>query len=350
MLRRIALILLLLAGPVPAAAQSLTIAGVTDTATFRPVIEAFRKLHPQITVEYHEYESIPLDEGLRQGTLTPPPDLVISSAVDRQFKAVNDGLARPYRSEQTRALPDWARFADEAFGFTFEPLVFVANRRLFPDGRPPSSRAALLDYLEAAPTRRIATYDPLTSGVGYLVANMDLATNSQFAAFIGRSAQNGLSTFASSLEILQEVAAGRSAIAFNVLGSYAAGWKAAGADIEIVYPVDYTFALMRVALIPRGAREPRSAELFLDFLLSEQGQTVLTRDGNLPAIRSIPGPYASERTIRESAAGPIRIIGLDATLLAMADDLHRRSFETFWRSLVETGTRGRAAARASPGP
>lgn len=341
MLRSALVLLVLFSGASGARAQTLAIAGATDTETFRPVLDAFRKLHPQMRVEYQELDTIALAQGLEGGTLTPPPDIVISSAVDRQYKAANDGLARPYQSKMTASLPEWARFADEVFGLTFEPLVFVANRRLFAEGKAPSSRAALVEYSRDATSQTIATYDPLQSGVGYLVANMDLATNSQFAAFIGRAAQNGLSTFDSSLQILDEVASGRAAIAFNVLGSYAASWKAAGADIEIVYPVDYTFALMRVALIPKTARQPQAAEMFLDFLLSEEGQTVLSRDANLPAIKPVAAPWASQQTIRQSAVGPIRIIGLDATLLALSDDLHRRSFETLWRSLVEPGVRRR---------
>lgn len=318
----------------PAAAETLNIAGSTDRAVFEPVLEAFRRRFPDIDVRYMEYDTIPLDKGLMAGTLVPPPDIAISSAADRQYRLANDGLARKYRSHATQSLPEWARFGDEAFGLTFEPLVFVVSRRAARPGAMPTSRAALIEYIDRY-GGTAGTYDPTTSGVGYLAAHFDIATNSQFAAFIRRFSKVGLKLFCCSTEILDEVAAGRLDIAFNVLGSYALQRRHAGAEIEIIYPEDYTLALMRVAIIPKTSRNPAAAGRFLDFLISDEGQTILARDCFLPAIRDVPPNIASQYSIRAEARGPIRVIGLDATLLALSDDMRRRSFGVFWQSLVD---------------
>lgn len=315
------------------AAETLTIAGSTDKTVFQPVLDAFRKRYPALEVRYDEYDTVPLHNGVEAGTLQPPPDLVISSAADLQFKLVNDGHARKYRSPQTLSLPEWARFGDEAFGLTFEPLVFVASRRLMAKAPLPRSRAALIEYIDRH-GGTIGTYDPITSGVGYLAANRDIVTNSQFAAFIGRFARIGLKLFCCSTDIVDEVGAGRLDIAFNVLGSYALQRRNAGADIEIIYPEDYTFAVMRVAFIPVTSRNPAAAGHFLDFLLSDEGQTILARDCFLPSIKPVPAPALSQQLIRASAKGPIRVIELDATLLVMSDRLQRQSFERLWKALT----------------
>ncbi len=335
MIARVLLALVMLLPAAAARAETLVVASSTDRVVIEPLLAAFALRFPAITVDYREYDTLPLETGLRGGTLDPPPDLAIGSAVDRQFKLVNDGFAQRHRSEATARLPDWARFADEAFGISFEPLVIVANLDRIPAAKAPTSRSQLLEFVEREGVGPVATYDPLASGVGYLVANLDLATNSRFSTFISRLSRGGLATFANSARMLDEVAAGRVPIAFNVIGSYAAARQRAGARIQIVQPVDYTFALMRVAIIPRTARNPAAARLLLDFLLSEEGQTILARDCGLPAIQPLPGDQGpSRRTILEAAVGPVRVIGLDASLLALSDTLHEASFRKLWQSLT----------------
>lgn len=335
-MRRPFLILLAFLALMPAAAtraETLVVASSTDRVVIEPLLAAFALRFPTITIDYREHDTLPLETGLRGGTLDPPPDLAIGSAVDRQFKLVNDGFAQRHRSDATARLPDWARFADEAFGISFEPLVIVANTDRV--AKAPTSRAQLLEFVEREGIGPVATYDPLASGVGYLVANLDLATNSQFSTFISRLSRVGLATFANSARMLDEVDAGRVPIAFNVIGSYAAARQRAGARIRIVQPVDYTFALMRVAIIPKTARNPAAARLLLDFLLSDEGQTILARDCGLPAIQPLRGDQGpSRRTILEAAAGPVRVIGLDASLLALSDRLHEDAFRKLWQSLT----------------
>ena len=55
-------------------------------------------------------------------------DLVISSAMDLQFKAANDGLALPIEDVTT---PDWAQWRQSLFAFTTEPAAIVIRRADF---------------------------------------------------------------------------------------------------------------------------------------------------------------------------------------------------------------------------
>ena len=135
----------------------LRIAAATDREVMKPVIAGFQQLHPEITIDYVEmntnavYDAV-LGEG-RDGY----PDLVISSAADLQVKLVNDGYSQPYVSSATRALPDWANWRDEVFGFTFEPAVIVYNSALVPEGEAPRSRddiRLLRGNMEYMPARR----------------------------------------------------------------------------------------------------------------------------------------------------------------------------------------------------
>jgi ABC-type Fe3+ transport system substrate-binding protein len=323
--------------PGEARAAELVIAGSTDRPAIEPLIKAFEQLHPTVTVRYDQYDTIPLHEAVEHGSADPKPDLVISSAVDRQFKLVNDGLTQPWRSDATARLPRWARWGEEAFGFTYEPLVFVVNRSLLPRAKWPTTRASLAGLAESDPAfaGRIATYDPHTSGVGYLVANLDVASNSRYWDFLLRIAAHGLLTFCCSSEMLDAVVDGRAVAAFNVLGSYAWARAAAGADIEIIYPGDYTFALSRVAVIPKAAANPQLAGAFIDFLLSPDAQEMIANRLYLSALDDRISTGLSQRTIKAISPGPVRAVAIDVSLLAFSDRLHQVQFMQNWDNIVK---------------
>lgn len=328
------LTLAILAGA--ARAEDLSILSSTDRDAFAPVIAAFQAREPGITVSYTEMDTLPLYDAIIEDRLSVQPDIVISSAVDRQFRLANDGYALPHRSPVTAKLPDWARFADAAFGFTYEPLIFVASRRAFAGKPLPKSRADLLALIarDGAALAPVATYDPVTSGVGNLLGKIDYATNSQWSPFIARLAQHGLKTYCCSGDMLTAIDRGEVSLAFNVLGSYAELRRAQGADIEIVYPADYTLVISRVALALKTTPRPRAAKAFLDFLLSPEAQTLLARQTHLSAILPIAAPGLSPATVKDQATGPLRPIALDAQLLAYSDRMHDEQFLTLWRSLV----------------
>lgn len=317
-------------------AEPLTILGSTDRDAFAPILAAFAVREPSVQVSYHELDTLPLHEGVLTDTLPFTPDLVISSAVDRQFRLANDGYALPHRSAATAKLPPWARFADMAFGFTYEPLIFVASRRAFAGLPLPKSRADLLARLAdaGAGLAPVATYDPVSSGLGNLLGKIDYATNSQWSPFIAKLARHGLKTYCCSGEMLTALDRGEVSLAFNVLGSYAELRRRQGAAIDIIYPADYTLVISRVALILRTTRQPRAARAFLDFLLSPDAQAILAREAHLSALLPLPGPGLSPATIKDLASGPLRPIGLDAQLLAYSDRMHDEQFLALWRSLV----------------
>jgi len=310
----------------PATAADLVIAGSTDRAAMEPLLVAFRTGAPDMDVVYVERETVDLDAAVRAGTLDPAPDVVISSAADLQVRLVNDGFTRPYASPATARLPAWARWRDEAFGYTFEPLVFVVNPRLVLGSERPRTREALA-AMAADRRLTVATYDVGQSGIGYLAASFDADTMSDYWPFVERIGRPGLRTACCTSIVLDMVESGAAAVGYNVLGSYARARQAAGGGIDIVLPEDFTVAIARVAVLPRNAPHPAAAERFLEFLLSDTGQAVLGAEALLPA------GTGGDESAAESRAS-VRPIALDAALLARTDDLRRRRFIDLWRSVT----------------
>jgi iron(III) transport system substrate-binding protein len=87
---------------------------------------------------------------------------------------------------------------------------------------------------------------------------------------------------------------------------------------------DFTHVLLRTAVITRAARRPDLAAGFVDFLLSEEGQSIVASETGLPRI--------SAQALR---AGPhLRPIRLDPGLLVFVDPLMRQRFLAEWTAAV----------------
>jgi two-component system sensor histidine kinase TctE len=318
----------------------LTIVGVTDTPLFAQFIAGFQGLHGGVTVVYEETDSLPLYERYLAGTMEPKPDLLISSAADLMIKLANDGHAMAYETPWLGALPDWAHWRNEVFGFTFEPAVIIYNPDLIAAEEVPRTHLRLAEMLESQTERfrgQIATYDIALSGVGYLLAAQDQVISSNFwrlAAAFGRvEAQFS----GSSPAILNGVADGSLALGFNVLGSYAFGRKASGANIEIVVPDDYVLVLTRAMLIPRDAPFPDLGRDFVDFALSPAGQAIAAGQTALGAVVSgTRGEWTSE-TIAGQGRGVIQPIGLGPSLMVSLDQQRRKRFLDTWNEIVSPG-------------
>ncbi|MDN0077544.1 hypothetical protein QU481_22240 [Crenobacter sp. SG2303] len=80
-----------------------------------------------LRIDYLDLNSAGLNCQLREEVDADHPlaDVAWSSAMDRQVKLVNDGYAQRYASPVQRGLPDWAKWRDETYGTTFEPVVFA---------------------------------------------------------------------------------------------------------------------------------------------------------------------------------------------------------------------------------
>jgi two-component system sensor histidine kinase TctE len=314
----------------------LLIHGVTDRPLMEPLLLDFQVAHPGIAVAYVElstnelYHSIVTPAG-------PVPDLAISSAMDLQAKLVNDGWTQPHVSRETLRLPDWANWRNEAFGYALEPAVIVHDRRGVAEGEAPHSRSELLRLLQAEPQRfshRVATYDIASSGVGYLFATQDSVLSGQFWRLTVALGDVGVRLFPNSSDVLDAIERGEVLIGYNVLGSYARARQQAGAPIGIELPRDYTLLMSRTVAIPKAARDPVSAKLFLDYLLSDRGQAIVAATAGLQPLLGT-GDTAPTLNWPLSESGiPAQPITLGPALLVFLDRLKRERFLADWSAAV----------------
>src|SRR3954447_1591501 len=115
-----------------------------DTKAAQPLIKDFNALYPDIKVEYNDMNSTEMynrfiaESASGQGGA----DVMWSSAMDLQVKLVDEGKALPYHSPEASKLPSWAVYKNEAYGTTYEPAVFIYNKRLVTGNDIPQDHAA----------------------------------------------------------------------------------------------------------------------------------------------------------------------------------------------------------------
>lgn len=307
----------------------------TDEAEVSGLIAGFRKAHPGVAVSYTKmdsarlYDSFVEEAAAGAGTV----DIVWSSAMDRQIKLVNDGYAARYVSAETAALPSWAVWRNEAFGVTAEPIAMAYNRTLLPPERVPASRAALIQALTEHPDEwkgKVAAYDPERSGVGSLVLAQDAEVTPRTWDLVSALGQAGVKLYTRTETMLDRISDGEALLAYGVFGAYALERAKQDPAIGIVLPSDYTLLVSRIAFIARDAPHPAAARLFLDYMLSREGQGQLAARALTPArldARRADDPVASAPTLRPVAVGP--------ELLANLDQIRRARMLRRWRRAME---------------
>ncbi|MFA8387856.1 MAG: ABC transporter substrate-binding protein [Pelagibaca sp.] len=304
----------------------LRVVSTADLDVFEPYLLAFQARQPSLSIDYTVVSSAQLYQAIRGGAAF---DLALSSAMDLQFQLANDGFAQSHRSETTASLPDWARWRDLIFAFTAEPAVVVLSTQRFDGLDLPTTRQELVTLLREYPDRfdgAVGTYDVRDSGLGYLFATQEARSTDAYWRLSEVMGRLNPQLYCCSGQMIDDVAEGRLAFAYNVLGSYAADRLArdSGGRVQILGMQDFTNVILRTAIIPATAQETEAAGALID-MLAALGQREAPGDWPLPPL----GQTGTDNLVE---FGPIR---LGPALMVYLDPLNRRAFLTEWENAME---------------
>jgi iron(III) transport system substrate-binding protein len=303
----------------------------SNTNVFGPVGAGFAAVFPKVKIRFVEITSRAIQARITSETATGKAigDVVWSSSMDIQVKLINDGYAQTYSSPEARNLPGWAVWRDQGFGTTAEPIVFAYNKRLLSEADVPRSHAALLEALRKDPDRwrgKIALYDPEKSGVGFLYMSTDTQIYPDAWALLAEIGKSQPGLYVPGAALMRQVASGQHLLAFDMNRSYADTWAMKpDADIAHLIPSDYHLLISRVAFIAKSAPHPNAARVFLDYLMSEDGQQKLAQ-ARLTPIR----PHAGDPPI-VAGGRPIKV---GPALLANFDQARRAQMLARWRETL----------------
>lgn len=130
--------------------------------------------------------------------------------------------------------------------------------------------------------------------------------------------------------MLDGLAQGRYLIGYNLLGSYAQRFAKTHPELEVVVPSDYALVMQRLAFLSRTSDNIAAARRFFDYLLSEQGQRVISEQTPLGAVHPALDGSGSANELRTRLGDALRPIRLGPGLLATLDNLKREALLARW--------------------
>ena len=314
----------------------LVVYATTDASAARPLLDDFKAMYPRISVEYEDLTSTELHHRFIAETQLrrPSADVVWSSSMDLQASLVSRGDAASYASPESEGLPAWAKWNDQAWATTFEPVAIAYNKTHLSEAQVPRTHAELARRLQDDAARlkgKVITYDIAKSGLGFFLATQDVAAGPAFwdiASGLGRAETRFAATTGA---MLKQVSTGNASIAYNVLGSYAVTAARTDAAIGVVFPTDYTLVMSRLQLISKRAEHPNAARLWVDYLLSRRGQTVIANQAGLFAVRGDVRGASTAAGLTQSLGSSLRAIAVGPALTDYLDEQKYKDFIRKWR-------------------
>lgn len=238
-----------------------------------PIKEAFEKAYPGITLRsltlgdeeaFQRYET-----ELATGADTA--DLMMNSDLRGWVSFLDGGNIEDYEDPNTPNLPEYAVLAPGVYAASTEPVIAVFNKQLLPEDQQPTTLAGLADMAE-----------DLDGQLG----TTDISNAIQFGSTAAMTTEFGEDAWASieTLGAHSKVESSNGPLVTKLAqGEYAANFFVSGSVRaflvdDVAKIVNYRYFEDGTPLIPRAmgvtseAEHPNAAKVFMNWLLSVEGQ------------------------------------------------------------------------------
>jgi iron(III) transport system substrate-binding protein len=271
----------------------LLIYGNMSASAWAGAKAGFNKLYPWIELEDLDIESAELIERYlaEKGTGSRTADVLVSNAMEGWLNLIERKEILDYASPEAPAIPDVGKPSPGLYAIAVDSEILFWNKPLLGEDLVPESVADLAEKIKANPgmfNGRIATYAPDSSAIG-------LQSHYALVEKHGDKTWEWLDVIAPNVRgersngpMLEKVISGEYLLAYHSLPGNVwiamkkpelqqiVGWK---------FLNDGTFLNLRGSAITKSATNVNSAKLFMDYLLSKEGQIALATGGRTP-IRS----------------------------------------------------------------
>jgi iron(III) transport system substrate-binding protein len=272
----------------------LTIYSNTAEENWAPIFRDFQKKYPWVKkLSANDLDSDEVFQKVlsEQSTGSSPVDMMVSNASTAwaTFAERPDTLME-YESPELAELPDFAQLLPNVYAMSADPMTIAYNTALME--KAPTGIKSLADIAEADPGTydgKITVRDP-ESSFGFTVTRAFTEAN-----------PDGWSDLERLLPMTKPETSSGTQLEKLVSGEYLAGFFISGGPafpvvedsdglVDVVYPEDGTTVLPRGIGIASDAPHPATAKLFLDFVLSDEGQRAVAEGGLSSYREGIEGP------------------------------------------------------------
>lgn len=269
---------------------TLSIYSNTDQSNWDPIFRAFTEKYPwvkKISANNLDSDEVFQKYLSEQATGKSPADMLVTNATQAwgEFNEKNSDKLMKYHSPETSKLPSFAEPLPNVYAFSMDPVTLSYNSELL--GGSPHSLSDLAAIIKKDPKKfeNKITERAVDGSFGFSVSQA-------YAA----AAPNAWATLAKVLPYARPEDSSGTQIDKIESGEYLAGFfisaavaypaeEDSGGLFKVTYLKDGTPVLPRGIGITSTAPHPNTAKLFLDFLLSQEGQQAVA-EGGLTSYRS----------------------------------------------------------------
>jgi iron(III) transport system substrate-binding protein len=277
------------------AEKELLIYSNVSMNNWKNTFDVFRKMYPWITIRTLDLSGNEILPRLiaESETNTPSADFVTTQDAVGWARLLGEKRLQRYPSPEIPYLPKWASRQETIYTSDISQVICAWNTRLLPADMVPKGVADLADKVQKRPDffrGKITSYQDGGFGI-YAMWALSKHHGEKFWKWVDiigpatRPCHSGG-------EQLEKILSGEYAMSW-MLGALTMGTstaKQAGKLLAWKYMEDGNAVILRGMGIPSKAANPYSAKLFLDFMLSQEGQVAMTK-GNMTAYR----PDAAEK-------------------------------------------------------
>jgi iron(III) transport system substrate-binding protein len=322
----------------------LTIYSTLDRPSAEPLLKRFKELYPFIEVEYLEMGSSTVFSRFRSEVATgaPTADILWSPAFDLQLILINEGHALPYKLTFYDQIAKEAKFKDLAYTTSYTLYVPIFNKEKIPRELWPKSYGDILNLLttrkDLFPKGSICAFDPIRSGFALVAEYYRYKTMEPYYTMTyTRVGEIGGQLHASTGPQIERVKTGECILSTGLIANYAFRDAKADPRLGAFIPEDYSHLIPRVMFITKHAKNPNAAKLFLEFVMSDEGQRIL---GSVGEVTLVENPYYPELSLPEIAkrSKTVIIAKLDDEITGeiLKEDV-RKSFQDYYKKLLGLG-------------
>ena len=249
-------------------------------------VDAFKAAYPGIEVQWVRDGTTKLMTKLQaelQSGVVNPDVLLLADAVTMEALK-QEGFLRPYESAE-RVHYDAALYDAEFFYYGTK----LIGTGIVHHARASEKPTSWQDLADPAYRNLLAMPSPLYSGAA-LIHLAALVGDARLGwAYVEALAKNGASAQGGNGAVLKSVASGEKP--YGVLVDFMAiREREKGAPIVFVYPQEGMSMVTEPVALMKGSKNPEAAEKFVDFVLSRQGQELVSAMGYWPGRADVPAP------------------------------------------------------------
>jgi iron(III) transport system substrate-binding protein len=247
-----------------------------------PLVDHFEKLYPKINVEVFYSGAVEMAQRVWAEAEADKIRADVIWGADPSFamQLKEKGLLMQYKSPNSDFVPDWLKDKENYYiaGRVFS-MGFAYNTKLISEKDVPKT---WWEFVEFGPKAAMAS--PLHSGTSFTTLAALVEDKNYGWKWWETAAAKGVKVLRGTGDVTRGLISGEFSVIKGI--DYVIGVHAAeGAPVAYKAPEDGAVAVQSPLAIPASAPNPDNAKLFVDYILSKEGQKFLAEKGYLTPVR-----------------------------------------------------------------